>query len=161
MGHTRVAVIALLAAALLAPAWAGEPAALAGRSAMEPVVLTLRNTDGGQLQLHAWAADQPLQRRQGFRGLDAEQARGLVLLHRLAQPDLRPWSMREVSIPLEVFWLDASGRVFQAVSLYTGHDLYQPERAVSSALQAFRGELSSQGVGRGSRIASIRPLERP
>lgn len=157
----RVLLGAALVAAMLLPGSlaASEPAA--SGAAPERVLVTVRNADGGLLRFTARVVVEPLQRRLGFRGLDAEQARGLVLLHRLPWPDLRPWSMREVGIPLEVFWLDASGQVFQAVSLYTGHDLYQPERAVSSALQAPRGELSSQGVGPGSRILSMRAVEPP
>lgn len=90
MGHTHVVAITLLAAALPAPARAGGPAALAGRSALDPVVLALRNTDGGQSRLHAWTAGRPLQQGQGVRGelvsQDVSPGSGIVSIRPLERP---------------------------------------------------------------------------
>ena len=155
---------AFLAAGLMA--LAAGPAAASGETdtverarevwaSMDAVTLEIRNADGGLLRRSARLAEGSRERGQGFRHLPPEEAVAEVLFHRLPAPDPRPWHMRHVALPLEVFWMDEGGEVFQGAVMHLGHDLYQPEQRVWSALQAPRGELSALGVGPGSRVTVL------
>lgn len=123
-------------------------------SSMESVelVFTGSSPEEAEVRLTAKLAESPKQRAAGMQHLCPEAIRGNPILFVFEETIEPGFHMNNVHVPLDILFLNETGRVLEIHSMVPNGGLTYPSQPVRYALELYSGESARLGMAPGMRL---------